>query len=86
MGLLTEQTKYTMPHPDEAPRFEPKQWVEHGEEQPDDDIILDGEANEEDVGEVEEVVAETEQKSSRSRFSFLRVSSIRNWFGGRADA
>jgi len=86
MGLLTEQTKYTMPHPDEAPRFEPKEWVERGEEQPDEDIILDGMAYEEDVGGLEEAVNNTEQKSSKSRFSFLRVSSIRNWFGGRADA
>jgi hypothetical protein len=76
MGLLTEHTKYTMPHPDEAPSFKPKEWDEQKEEQ----------ANEEDFGEVEEADAEMEQKSSQSRFSFLRMGSIRNWFGGRADA
>lgn len=81
MGLLTEHTKYTMPHPDEAASFKPKEWVEQEEEQLGEDIVLDGEASEEEVGD-----SETEQKSSESRFSFLRAVSIRNWFGGRAGA
>jgi len=83
MGLLTEHTKYTMPHPDEAPTFKPREWIELGETQSGEDIALDTKADE----EVEEAGdAKTPQKSSQSRFSFLRVSNIRNWFGGRADA
>jgi len=86
MGLLTAHTKYTMPHPDEAPSIEPKEWVNQDEEQSGEDVALRGEANEEGVVEVEGVRAETEQKSGPSIFSFLRAGSIRNWFGRRAVA
>jgi len=71
-----------MPHPDEAPTSKPREWIELGETQSGEDI-----ADEEEVGEVEEAGdAETRQKSRQSRFSFLRVSNIRNWFSGRAGA